>query len=84
VGSGSVSYAVSDVNGCDALRHAIELIEPLIAQQGLVFDGIAGDSSIVVRADPEKVTQILVNLLSNANEVHTGRRARQRRVCRGG
>ena len=66
VGSGSVSYAVSDINGCDALRHAIELIEPLIAQQGLVFDGITGDSSIVARADPEKVTQILVNLLSNA------------------
>jgi signal transduction histidine kinase len=66
VGSGSVSYAVSDVNCRDALRHAIELIEPLIAQQGLVFDGISGDSSIVARADPEKVTQILVNLLSNA------------------
>jgi signal transduction histidine kinase len=66
VGSGSVSYAVSDVNCRDALRHAIELIEPLIAQQELVFDGVAGDASIVARADPEKVTQILVNLLSNA------------------
>src|SRR6202171_2739799 len=66
VGSGSVSYALTDVNGYDALRHAIELIEPLIAQQGLVFDGISGDVSIVARADPEKVTQILVNLLSNA------------------
>ncbi len=66
VGSGSVSYAISDINGHDALRHAIELIEPLIAQQGLSFDGIAGDSSVVARADPEKVTQILVNLLSNA------------------
>jgi signal transduction histidine kinase len=66
MGSGSVSYAVSDVNGCDALRRAIELIEPLIAQQGLVFDGITGDLNIVARADPEKVTQILVNLLSNA------------------
>jgi signal transduction histidine kinase len=66
VGSGSVSYAVSDVNGGDALRHAVELIEPLIAQQGLAFDGISGDVSIVARADPEKVTQILVNLLSNA------------------
>ena len=65
-GSGSVSYAVSDVNGCEALRHASELIEPLIAQRGLVFDGISGDSTIVARADPEKVTQILVNLLSNA------------------
>jgi len=66
VGSGSVSYAVSDINGCDALTHAVELIEPLIGQQGLVFDGISGDSSVVARADPEKVTQILVNLLSNA------------------
>ena len=66
VGSGGVSYALSHVNGCDALRQAIELIEPLIAQRGLVFDGISGDSSIVARADPEKVTQILVNLLSNA------------------
>jgi signal transduction histidine kinase len=66
VGSGGVSYALSHVNACDALRHAIELIEPLIAQQGLVFDGVSGDSSIVARADPEKVTQILVNLLSNA------------------
>ena len=66
VGSGSVAYAVSDVNGCDALRHAIALIEPLIAQQALVFDGVSGDPGIVARADPEKVTQILVNLLSNA------------------
>jgi len=66
VGSAGMSYAVSDINGCDALRHAIELIEPLIAQRGLVFDGISGDSSIVARADPEKVAQILVNLLSNA------------------
>lgn len=66
MGSGSVSYAVSDINGWDALSHAIALVEPLIAEKGLVFDGISGDSSIVARADPEKVTQILVNLLSNA------------------
>ena len=66
IGSGSVVYAVSDVNSSDALRHAVELIEPLIAQQGLIFDGVSGDSSVVARADPEKVTQILVNLLSNA------------------
>jgi signal transduction histidine kinase len=66
VGSGSLSYAVKDVNGLDALRHALALIEPLIAQRGLVFDGIVCDTSVVARADTEKVTQILVNLLSNA------------------
>ena len=66
IGSDSVSYAVSDVNGSDALRHAIELVEPLIAERGLVFDGISGDVSLVAHADPEKATQILVNLVSNA------------------
>jgi signal transduction histidine kinase len=66
VGSGSVAYAVGDINACDALTQAIELIEPLFGQKGLAFIGISGDSSAVARADPERVTQILVNLLSNA------------------
>lgn len=66
VGSGRVPYAVSDVKACNAMQHAIELIEPLFGQKGLVLDGITGDSSVVARADPERVTQILVNLLSNA------------------
>jgi signal transduction histidine kinase len=66
VGSGRVSYDLSNVNACDAITRAVELIEPLIARRGIVWDGIACDKSIVARADPEKVTQILVNLLSNA------------------
>jgi signal transduction histidine kinase len=66
VGSGRLSYDVGDVNAHDALTRAVELIEPLIAQRGIIWDGITGDTSIVARADQEKVTQILVNLLSNA------------------
>ncbi len=66
VGSGRVPYAFTDVKACETMTRAIELIEPLFGQKGLVFDGIAGDSSIVAHADPERVTQILINLLSNA------------------
>jgi signal transduction histidine kinase len=66
VGSGRLSYKAADVTARDAMQHAIELIEPLIGQKGVVFDGISGDNSILARADPERVTQILVNLLSNA------------------
>jgi signal transduction histidine kinase len=66
VGSGHTSYKVADVQACEAIAHAIELVEPLFGQKGLVFDGVSGDSSIVARADPERVAQILVNLLSNA------------------
>jgi signal transduction histidine kinase/PAS domain-containing protein len=66
VESGQVSYEITDVKACDALQHAIELVEPLFGQKGLVFDGISGDQTVVARADSERVTQILVNLLSNA------------------
>ncbi len=65
-GSGRLSYDIKDVNACDAMRHAIDLIEPLFAQKGLAFDGLSGEAHVVGRGDPERVTQILVNLLSNA------------------
>jgi signal transduction histidine kinase len=48
------------------MQHAIELVEPLFGQKGLVFEGVAGDVSAVARADPERVAQILINLFSNA------------------
>jgi signal transduction histidine kinase len=66
VDSGRVSYDIGDVNAHDALTRAVELIEPLVARKGIIWDGITCDASIAARADPEKVTQILVNLLSNA------------------
>jgi signal transduction histidine kinase len=66
VGSGRVLYNLADIKACDAIQRAIELVEPLFEQKGLVFDGVAGDMSVVAHADPERVTQILVNLLSNS------------------
>ncbi|MEX2109329.1 MAG: HAMP domain-containing sensor histidine kinase [Gemmatimonadaceae bacterium] len=66
VGSGHMTYAVRDVKACDAMRQAIDLVEPLFGQKGLVFDGISGDPTVTARADPDRVIQILVNLLSNA------------------
>jgi signal transduction histidine kinase len=66
VGSGRVTYAVTDVAACEAMQGAIELIEPLFGQKSISFDGVSGDASVVARADRARVTQILVNLLSNA------------------
>jgi signal transduction histidine kinase len=66
VESGKVSYEITEIKACDALRHAVELVEPLFGQKGLVFDGISGDQAVVARGDVDRVTQILVNLLSNA------------------
>jgi signal transduction histidine kinase len=66
VGGGHASYNVTDLDAHDALVRAVELLEPLFAQRGLTFESGACDSGIMVRADAEKTTQILVNLLSNA------------------
>jgi signal transduction histidine kinase len=60
------SIAISDVNACDVMQSAIDLVRPLFGQKGVVFEGMTGDPDIVARADPAKVTQILVNLLANA------------------
>jgi len=80
VGSGHVTYAVTDVTAGDVMRRAVELIEPLFGQKGIVFEGISGDLSAVARADPDRVTQILVNLLSNAIKF-TGAGGRVGGVC---
>ncbi|MEA2706457.1 MAG: hypothetical protein QOH22_1245 [Gemmatimonadaceae bacterium] len=66
VGSGRVTYSVTDVSAREAMQYAVELIEPLFAQKSIAFEGFSGDESIVARADRARVTQILVNLLSNA------------------
>jgi signal transduction histidine kinase len=66
VGSGRVSFDATDVNARDAFARAVELIEPLIVRRNIHWDGIKGAGGIVARADPEKVTQILVNVLSNS------------------
>ena len=66
VGSGRVTYSVTDVPAREAMEYAIELIEPLFGQKSISFDGVSGDATIVARADRSRVTQILVNLLSNA------------------
>lgn len=64
--SEGVSFAFADIDACDALQAAVDLVKPLFAQNGLEFDGIAGGPGMVAHADPLRVTQILVNLLANA------------------
>jgi signal transduction histidine kinase len=65
-GSGRLSYDIKDLDARAAIQHAVELVEPLFVQKGLVFEGIFGDDRLFARGDRERVTQILVNLLSNA------------------
>jgi signal transduction histidine kinase len=64
--AGRVEYEVREVTG----REMLELVEPFVRPQvmakSLVYECVFPDSDLRARADPEKVVQILINLVSNA------------------
>jgi signal transduction histidine kinase/PAS domain-containing protein len=64
--TGSVRYDLSAVLVCDALAEAEGLVAPQARAKGLRLGAARCPEELVVRADAEKLRQILVNLLSNA------------------
>jgi signal transduction histidine kinase len=64
--TGTVRYDVSDVAVRGALVAAEELVSPQVRARGLTLAVADCPPDLCVRADAEKLRQILVNLLSNA------------------
>jgi PAS domain S-box-containing protein len=64
--AGQVQYALQDV-GLDATLAAVEaLVEPQIRARGLAYRYLHGDPAVTVRADRERLEQVVLNLLTNA------------------
>jgi PAS domain S-box-containing protein len=66
VETGRVDYSLEDVVLDDIIAELAAMIEPQIAAKRLVYAVELPESPLVVRADREKLVQILLNLLSNA------------------
>ncbi|MGI9078071.1 MAG: ATP-binding protein [Gemmatimonadaceae bacterium] len=66
LGSDGMPYHITDVTVQDAVHSAVALIEPLIEEKRLAFQGPECGADVVLRADPLHVRKILLNLLSNA------------------
>lgn len=64
--AGSVHYALADVAMPAALRAVEPLVRPQADAKGLVLTFEECLEDVVVRADAEKLQQVLINLLSNA------------------
>jgi PAS domain S-box-containing protein len=64
--TGAVQYDFRDVVACEAVTEAEALILPQARAKGLLLAIDDCRGSLTVRADPEKLRQVLVNLLSNA------------------
>jgi signal transduction histidine kinase/HAMP domain-containing protein len=66
--AGQLAIRHQDVVIEDAIVAARELIEPLISQRGQRIELEIGDGVPIVRGDQQRLTQVLVNLLANANK----------------
>ena len=66
VEGGRVSYEMSDVPVADALADLESLFAPQMQERRVTYELARVKKSLVVRADPEKLQQILLNLMSNA------------------
>jgi signal transduction histidine kinase len=68
LGSGRMKYDLRDVPVDEIVLASEELTRPMMEAKHLHFSHHASADNLVVRADPPKLQQILVNLLSNATK----------------
>ena len=66
VEAGFVEYEMRAVRVAELMEQVEPLMIPQLATKSLAFACDAGPAGLAVHADPEKVRQILVNLLANA------------------
>jgi signal transduction histidine kinase len=69
--AGAVSYALAPTDLAAVLAEVMPMVEPQLASKGIRFEAAvpaagAPDAPPPVRADPEKLAQVLINLLGNA------------------
>jgi PAS domain S-box-containing protein len=64
--TGHVNFALEDVPLDELLAEVEALIAPQVGAKGLAYEHRRFDPAATVRADPEKVRQIVLNLLSNS------------------
>ena len=66
VEAGAVTYRILDVPVTEAVAEAETLVAPQLRAKGLGYGWSGAPPGLRVRADPEKLQQILLNLLGNA------------------
>ncbi|PYP79039.1 MAG: hypothetical protein DMD35_09760 [Gemmatimonadetes bacterium] len=74
VDAGRVSYEIVHLPVVRALQEVASLLTPLATTNGIAIDvrpPEAGDEALHVQADPEKLQQILLNVVSNAIKFST-------------
>ncbi|MFN2397783.1 MAG: ATP-binding protein [Gemmatimonadaceae bacterium] len=64
--AGRVEFDITDLPLVESLASVTALIEPQAQEKDILFDYRRGDPMVSVRADQDKLLQIILNLVSNA------------------
>lgn len=66
VESGRMEYNNGELSMTQALTDVAAMLSGAVSEKGLILEGPRGDAKAVAWADPDRVRQILVNLVMNA------------------
>ena len=66
--TGRVDFAMLTVPVAQLLADVMSTVEPLLSARQLTFAVSMPDGELAVRADPEKLQQVMLNLLTNATK----------------
>lgn len=64
--SGAISFSLEPVRLTDLLNEAIDLVKPQAAARGVSLDTDLPQTDLYMKADRQRMKQVLLNLLSNA------------------
>jgi len=83
VSSGKITLAVEALSMADVLRHAVETVQPRIAERGQALDVELPEGAVAVEGDKVRLAQVFTNLLGNASK-YTGDGGRLRLAAHAG
>jgi signal transduction histidine kinase/CheY-like chemotaxis protein len=71
VSGGKITLDAETLSLADVLRHAVETVQPRIAERGQVLDVEFPSATVAVEGDKVRLAQVFTNLLGNASK-YTG------------
>lgn len=63
---GALTFSIQPVNVYEMVEDIVKSIQPAFKNKGITLEHRCIDSSLIVQADPARLNQVFVNLLSNA------------------
>lgn len=71
ISSGKITLAVEPLCLADVLRHAVETVQPRVAERAQILDVALPPEDVAVEGDKVRLAQVFTNLLGNASK-YTG------------